>query len=220
MHVGSVSWRTWAHGIFSVKIWASTWDRVCQWARLKGWGTESMPVEVTHTAECKDSFPLPCLHTQGAWAEVAHGWCPAELCWTAKMEGSSNVLFPLWGREKWQSSSFTESWNWCHWPMSHVPTCHTHKAFKTLQGWGCHCCPKQPVPRLDSHLCEEIIPNNPIQLKPPLAQFEASSSPPVPAPLKLSPGCPLLSGVVQSQKVPSEPPELQQQAGTVRHFAV
>lgn len=55
--------------------------------------------------------------------------------------------------------------------LNHVPV--TTRLLNTLQGWGCHQCPGQPVPVPRHLLHEEILPN--IQREPPLGQFEAIS---------------------------------------------
>ncbi|KAK4826164.1 LOW QUALITY PROTEIN: hypothetical protein QYF61_005737 [Mycteria americana] len=84
-------------------------------------------------------------------------------------------------------------------------------SFKCLQGWRLNHFPGQPVPRLDNPFSEEKFPN--IQSKPPLVQLEAISSCPIACYLgeETDPHLSTTSFqvVVESNKVPPEPPFLQ-----------
>ncbi|KAK4806900.1 hypothetical protein QYF61_012621 [Mycteria americana] len=62
-------------------------------------------------------------------------------------------------------------------PLHHVHKHLVQTSFKYLQGWRLNHFPGQPVPMLDNPFSEVKFPN--IQSKPPLAQLEAISSPPI-----------------------------------------
>ncbi|KAK4806266.1 hypothetical protein QYF61_013410 [Mycteria americana] len=110
-----------------------------------------------------------------------------------------------------RSSSPTVSLTLTSPPLNHVPKHHIYMAFKYLQGWRLNHFPGQPVPMLDNPFGEEIFPN--IQSKPPLAQLEAISSPPITCYLgeETDPHLSTASFqvVVESDKVSPQPPFLQ-----------
>jgi len=95
--------------------------------------------------------------------------------------------------------------------LNHVPKCHIYTFFETLQGWGLHHCPGQPSPMSDHSFSKHIVPN--IQSKPHLMQLEAIASHPIAGYLgeETNPHLttPSFQGVVESNKVPRQPPLLQ-----------
>ena len=95
--------------------------------------------------------------------------------------------------------------------LNHVLKCHIYTFFKHLQGWGLHHLPGQPVPMPDCSFSKEIFPD--IYSKTPLMQLEAIASHPIASYLGEETNTPLTTpsfqGVVESEKVPPQPPLLQ-----------
>lgn len=98
-------------------------------------------------------------------------------------------------------------------PLTHVPKCYIHTAFKSLQGRQCHPCPE---PGLNSPFHGEIFPN--IQSKCPLAQMEAVSSCPLTCHLggktNPPPGSTLLSALRKGTRIPITGKTHSRQSGT------
>ena len=95
--------------------------------------------------------------------------------------------------------------------LNHIPKRHSYMVFEHLQGWWLNRLSGQPGPMSDHSFSTEVFPN--IQSKPPLMQLEAIASCPIASYLGEETNTRLATTsfqvVVESYKVPAEPPLLQ-----------
>ena len=95
--------------------------------------------------------------------------------------------------------------------INHIPKCNIYTFLEHLQWWWLPHFPGQPIPMYDHSFHKEIFPN--IHSKPPPMQLEAIASCPIASYLGEDTSTCLTTtsfqGVVESNKVPPQPPLLQ-----------